>query len=79
MLHHRHATNLCREEECGPTGQLDACYRTTKSIRIRMRAQMILLSAERPLVPHQIASIVRKDEQTVRRWLRRYQAEGVAG
>ena len=59
--------------------ELDACYRTTKSIRVRMRAQMILLSAEQPLVPHQIASIVRKDEQTVRRWLRRYQAEGVAG
>jgi transposase len=40
---------------------------------------MILLSAEQPLVPHQIAAIVRKDEQTVRRWLRRYQAEGGAG
>ena len=59
--------------------ELDSCYRTTKSIRVRTRAQMILLSAEQHLVPHQIASIVRKDEQTVRRWLRRYQAEGVAG
>ena len=59
--------------------ELDTCYRTTKSIRVRTRAQMILLSAEQHLVPHQIAAIVRKDEQTVRRWIRRYQAEGVAG
>ena len=59
--------------------ELDSCYRTTKSIRVRTRAQMILLSAEQHLVPHQIAAIVRKDEQPVRRWLRRYQAEGVAG
>jgi transposase len=57
----------------------DPCYRTTKSIRVRTRAQMILLSGEQRLVPHQIASIVRKDEQTVRRWIRRYQAEGPAG
>ena len=40
---------------------------------------MILLSGENRLVPHPIASIVRKDEQTVRRWLRRYHAEGLAG
>lgn len=59
--------------------ELDTCYRTTPSMRVRTRAQMILLSAENHLVPHQIASIVRKDEQTVRRWIRRYQAEGVAG
>jgi len=59
--------------------ELATCYRTTQSIRVRTRAQMILLSAEQHLVTHQIASIVRKDEQTVRRWLRRYQAEGVAG
>jgi len=59
--------------------ELDSCYRTTKSIRVRTRAQMILLSAKQHLVPHQIASIVHKDEQTARRWLRRYQAEGVAG
>jgi transposase len=40
---------------------------------------MILVSAEQRLVPHQIAAIARKEEQTVRRWLRRYQAEGVTG
>lgn len=40
---------------------------------------MILLSGEEQLVPHQIASIVRKEEQTVRRWIRRYQAEGLTG
>jgi transposase len=59
--------------------ELATCYRTTQSIRVRTRAQIILLSAEQHLVPHQIASIVRKYEQTVRRWLRRYQAEGGAG
>lgn len=59
--------------------ELDTCYRTTPSIRVRTRAQMILLSAEHQLVPHQSVSSVRKDEQTVRRWIRRYQAEGVIG
>lgn len=59
--------------------ELDSCYHTTTSMRVRLRTQMILLSAEQHLVPPQIASIVRKDEQTVRRWLRRYQAAGVAG
>jgi transposase len=59
--------------------ELDTCYRTTKAIRIRTRAQMILLSVEQRLVPHQIASLGRKDEQTVRRWIRRYQAEGLTG
>lgn len=59
--------------------ELDTCYRTTKSIRVRTRAQMILLSGEKQLVPPQIASLVRKDEQTVRRWIRRYQAEGLVG
>jgi transposase len=58
---------------------LDQLYRTTRDVRIRTRAQIILLAAEQHLVAPQIATIVRKDEQTVRRWLKRYQAEGLAG
>ncbi len=56
---------------------LDHLYRTTRAVRIRTRAPIILLAAEHPLVAPKIAAIVRKDEQTVRRWLKRYQAEGM--
>lgn len=59
--------------------ELDDLYRETRDVRIRTRAQMILLSAEKQMVPSEIASIVRRDEQTVRRWLKRYQAEGLNG
>ena len=58
---------------------LDDLYRTTKDVRLQQRAQMILLAAERQLVAREIAEIVRKDEQTVRRWLKRYVAEGIEG
>jgi hypothetical protein len=58
---------------------LATCYRTTDSIRVRTRAQRILLPTEQHVVPHQLASLVRQDEQPVRRWIRRYPAEGVAG
>jgi transposase len=59
--------------------ELDDLYRTTRDVRIRTRAQMVLLSAEKQMVPSEIASIVRRDEQTVRNWLKRYQAEGLNG
>lgn len=59
--------------------ELDNLYRTTRDVRIRTRAQMVLLSAEKQMVPSEIAPIVRYDEQTVRRWLKRYQAEGLNG
>lgn len=52
--------------------ELDELYRTTRDVRVRTRAQMILLAGEQPRLPHEIAAIVRKDEQTVRRWLKRY-------
>jgi transposase len=38
---------------------------------------MILLAAEQRLVASEIAAIVRESAETVRRWFRRYQAEGV--
>src|SRR3970282_892667 len=59
--------------------ELDQLYRTTKDPRLRTRAQMVLLAGEQgPTVP-EIARIVREVETTVLRWLKRYQAEGVAG
>jgi transposase len=59
--------------------ELDHLYHTTRDVRVRTRAQMVLLAAEQGLVAAQIAPIVRQNEETVRRWLVRYQAEGVAG
>jgi transposase len=60
-------------------GELDVLYHSTKSIRVRTRAQMVLLAAEQGLIAPQIAAIVRSDEDTVRRWIKRFQAEGVNG
>ncbi len=59
--------------------ELDRLYHTTRDVRVRTRTQMVLLAAERRLVAAEIATVVRQDEQTVRRWLLRYQAEGTAG
>jgi transposase len=58
---------------------LEALYRTTKDVRIRQRVQIVLLAAEKKLVAADIAEIVRLDEQSVRRWLKRYIAEGIDG
>ena len=59
--------------------ELDQLYRTTRDVRLRMRAQIVLLAAEQGMLAPEIAKIVRRDEETVRSWLRRYLAEGVAG
>ncbi len=59
--------------------ELDALYRTTRDARLRTRAQMVLLAAERRMTAAAIAGIVRSGEGTVRRWLSRYLAEGVEG
>jgi len=59
--------------------ELDELYRTTKDVRIRTRVQMVLLSGEQGLVAGDIADIVRQNDETVRIWLKRYQAEGTAG
>ena len=58
---------------------LDKLYRQTKDVRLRNRTQMILLNAEEKMTAPQIAKIVRQDEQTVRRWLKRFNAEGING
>lgn len=59
--------------------ELDALYHGTRDVRVRTRAQMILLAAEQKLVAAEIAAIVRQDEETVRRWFARYLAEGIEG
>jgi transposase len=60
-------------------GALDEVYRATRDVRVRTRAQMVLLAVEQRLSVAQIAAIVRESEETVRRWLKRFQAEGMAG
>src|ERR671917_180705 len=59
--------------------ELDGLYHATRDVRVRTRAQMVLLAAERGMVAAEIAAIVRQDEETVRRWFARYSAEGVEG
>jgi len=59
--------------------ELDELYRTTKTPRMRTRAQMVLLSVEKGLKVGEIAEIVRESEATVLRWLKRYIAEGFEG
>jgi transposase len=58
---------------------LNELYRTTKDVRLRSRAQMILLSAEKGWTASLISEVVRCDENTVRLWLKRYRAEGIEG
>jgi transposase len=58
---------------------LDTLYRATREVRLRTRAQMVLLAGEQRLAAPAIAAIVREDEETVRRWLKRYCAEGIEG
>lgn len=59
--------------------ELDELYHKSRSGRLRTRAHMVLLSAEQQLTVPQVAAIVRESEATVRRWLKRYLAEGVNG
>lgn len=58
---------------------LDQLYRSTTVARLRTRAQALLLALEENLVAHQIAEIVRMSEASVRRWIKRFNAEGING
>jgi transposase len=58
--------------------ELRHLYRTTKDVRIRTRAQMILLAFDGLSAPH-IARIVELDPFTVRQYMKRYLPEGIAG
>lgn len=59
--------------------ELEQLYRKTEVPRVRTRAQMVLLSAEKKLTADEIAAIVRESSVTVLRWLHRYIAEGIQG
>jgi transposase len=58
---------------------LDELYHRTREVRLRTRVQMVLLAVEQHLTAGKIAAIVRENEETVRRWLRRWIAEGIEG
>jgi transposase len=58
---------------------LEELYHTTRDVRLRTRAQMMLLAVEKHLTAAAIGEIVRESEETVRRWMKRYLAEGVEG
>jgi transposase len=58
---------------------LENLYQKTHNVRERTRAQMVLLALEKHLKAAEIAVIVREDDETVRRWLKRWTAEGVEG
>jgi len=47
---------------------LDTLYRSTKDVRVRTRAQIILLAGEQRMRVPAIAKVVRTDDQTVRNW-----------
>ena len=59
--------------------ELEQLYRKTEVPRVRTRAQMVLLSADKKLTADEIADIVRESSVTVLRWLHRYIAEGIQG
>src|SRR5215203_2348674 len=58
---------------------LETLYHETKDVRIRQRVQMILLAIEQKMIAREIAVIVRTDDETVRSWIKRFNAEGING
>jgi hypothetical protein len=47
---------------------LDTLYRSTRDMRVRTRAHIILLAGEQQMMAAVIAKVVRTDDQTVRNW-----------
>lgn len=68
-----------REIKQAELEKLQELYDKTRDVRLRTRAQIILLSSEQNMTAPQISVIVRLNEQTVRRWMRRFNAEGING
>ena len=58
---------------------LDTLYRTTRDVRSRTRAQIVLLAGEQRLTAPAIARIVRESDQTVRTWLKGCVRNGTTG
>jgi transposase len=58
---------------------LERLYDSTRHVRLRTRAQIVLLAAEKGWTASVISEVVRQDENTIRLWLKRYRAEGLEG
>jgi len=58
---------------------LENLYRTTKDVRLRTRAQIVLLAGEQRMTAPAIAKIVRDQDQTVRNWLKRWIRDHIEG
>lgn len=58
---------------------LEEAYQGTRDVRLHTRIQMVFLAVEQHLTAAAIAAIVRSNEETVRRWLKRWMAEGLEG
>jgi transposase len=63
----------------GELEESQVAYNKTKDVRIRTRTQMILSAIEQNMTAPQIGQIVRKNEQMVRRWIKRFNAEELNG
>lgn len=69
ILHLRRFTNMAQRSltirlvSSEERAELDELYRRTRNVRLRTRAQMILLALEQGMVASEIASIVRSCEQ----------------
>lgn len=59
--------------------ELDQMYQRAQKAYLRTRAQMILLAVEQGMIASEIAPIARCCRQTVRNWIRRFNAEGIEG
>lgn len=59
--------------------ELDDLYRSTRDVRVKTRAQIILLAGEKRLPACEIAAIVRKDPRAIAHWIERYLALGLDG
>ena len=70
---------IVRELKAKEHKELEELYQKTKDVRIRSRAQMILLAVEQNYAARQTAEIVRKNNQTVRTWIKRFNVEGING
>ena len=75
MMNRMQLSPLSREQ----MDELSQLYGTTRDVRLRTRAQMVLLAAEQGMRAPGIALVVRESDQTVRNWLKRYEAEGIEG
>lgn len=50
---------------------LEGLYASTRDVRLRKRAQIVLLAGEKGWTAGTISEVVRQDENTVRLWLKR--------